>query len=156
MEPNQITEQVKALLSPLAADQGAMVEGVDYRTGTNPAVLSVTVVREDATESLKVDQVADLARLFSKALDSSDPVSEPYTLEVTTPGAEGAIITETQWRRAVGKTVSVNRSNGNKIQGVLLEVGVDGIVLSLDNGREAIPFSEIKSARGVAELPKED
>lgn len=155
MDANAAIEQVKSELGPLAADQDAMVEDVVLDTSVSPQTLTITVVREDATESLTADQVANLARLFSKYLDENDPIDGAYTLEVTTPGAEGAIITEVQWRRAVGKTVRVKRSNGNTVEGTLENVSVDGITLHLNNGDEHIAFADIKSARGVAGLPKE-
>ncbi len=155
MEANQVVEKIEKLLAPLAADQGAMIDAVNYNEKVNPPVLAITVAREDAVESLKSDQVADLARLFSKALDESDPIEVQYTLEVSTPGAEGAIITEVQWRRAVGKDVRVTRSNGHKVTGQLLKVTVDSVTLQTDQGTEEIPFTKIKSARGVVMPPKE-
>lgn len=155
MDAGQVTNNIKALLAPLAADQDALVEDVTYDPETNPPVLAITVVRKDAVESLKADQVANLARLFSKALDDADPIEDGYTLEVSTPGAEGAIITEEQWRRAVGRLVRITRSNNHKVQGRLLKIERDSIILHVDNGDEEIPFSKIRSARGVVELPKE-
>ena len=134
---------------------GAMVEDVTYDTKIKPPVLAITVVRKDAVESLKADQVSNLARLFSKALDDADPIPSAYTLEVSTPGAEGAIITEEQWRRAVGKRVRITRSNNHKVEGQLLKIEGDSVIIHLDNGDEEIPFSRIRSARGVVELPKE-
>lgn len=155
MDETRVAEQLKQDLAPLAADQGAMVEDVVFDTKVNPPTLAITVVRADATESLSSDQVANLARVFSKHLDDNDPIEGQYTLEVSTPGVEGAIVTEAQWKRAVAKMVRVRRSNGDRVEGRLLEVTPDGVELGHQDRTEFIPFAEIKSARGVAELPKE-
>ena len=48
----QIISKVKEILDPLAADQGALVEGVEFNAGANPPTLAVTVDRTDGIESL--------------------------------------------------------------------------------------------------------
>lgn len=155
METTDIKQSILELLTPLAQDQGALVDGVQYSATSRPPTLQITVVREDATESLSADQVADLSRLFSKKLDEVDPIQGEYTLEVSTPGVEAPILWENQWHRAIGKTVRITRDNGHTVQGRLLNVGIDGIELQVDGTKESILFSKIKSARGVALAPEE-
>lgn len=155
MEIDDIKANVQELLTPLAEDQGALIDGVEYRANAKPPVLTIAVVRTDATESLSSDQLADLTRLFSKKLDEVDPIEGEYTLEVSTPGVEAPIVREDQWRRAIGKTVLVTRSDRHKLQGELLNVGADSIELRVEGQTESIPFSKITAAHGVAVTPRE-
>ncbi len=155
MEMNDIEANVQELLAPLAQDQGALIDGVEYSAKSKPPVLLITVVRNDATESLSSDQVADLSRLFSKKLDEVDPIEGEYTLEVSTPGTGAPIVREDQWQRAIGRTILVTRSNHHKVQGQLVGVGANSIELQVEDRTESIPFSDITAARGVALVPRE-
>lgn len=83
-----IAANVKEALVPIAAELGAEVAEVTYHEKRRPPVLLVTVARPDSSESLDADQVADLARAFSKKLDEVDPIESEYIFEVSTPGIE--------------------------------------------------------------------
>lgn len=155
MDSAQIISKVKETLGPLAADQGALVEDVVFNTGATPPVLAVTVDRTDGIESLSSEQVANLARLFSKALDDNDPITVQYNLEVSTPGAESALTTERQYRKNVGRTVRLRLRDGDRIEGKLASVTDDGVVMDVDGKENAYSFDKIRSARAVAQLPQE-
>ncbi len=86
MDSTDISANVKELLAPIASDRAAVVEAVVFKPKMTPPVLEITVARSDSAESLDIEQVADLARSFSKKLDEVDPIEVEYTLEVTTPG----------------------------------------------------------------------
>ena len=155
METAEIVSKVKEIVDPLAADQGALVENVTYNPGSNPPALAIIVDRTDGIESLSSDQVANLARLFSKALDAADPIADQYNLEVSTPGAESALTTDRQYRRNVGRTIRVRLRDGDKLEGALANVTDDGVVLDVDGKKNSYPFDKIRSARVIAQVPTE-
>lgn len=155
MANEKVENQVEELLAPLAKAQNSVVEGVSLTGSGNSQVLTVTVDLERAGADLSSDQVAQLAREFSLALDKNDPVEGAYTLEVTSPGADRQLTNLRQYRRSVGKTVKVVLKDDDKVQGVISEVEVDGFTVEGDHGKRTIPFDDVKKAHLVVETPQE-
>ena len=66
------------------------------------------VVGDSPVEPLTLDEIADATRLVSDALDASDVMgSQPYTLEVSTPGTDRPLTEPMHFRRTVGRLVEV-------------------------------------------------
>ncbi len=147
MELAETESSIVALFSPLAAELDAQVEEVRLRERENELSLEVTVDSVDGTESLSLDQVAELSRVFSDALDQEDPVSGAYSLEVGTPGAESELKTLRHYQRNLGRTLRVKLRDGEKFEGTLTGVSATSFALATDQGSKEIEFSQVRKAR---------
>lgn len=155
MANENVENAVEQLLAPLAAAQNSVVENVALTGSGNNQVLTVTVDLERAGADLSSDQVAQLAREFSLALDMHDPIDGAYTLEVTSPGADRQITNLRQYRRSVGKAVKVVLKNDDKVDGTITAVEDDGFTVDGPHGTRTIPFDDVKKTHLVVETPKE-
>ncbi len=155
MGNEKVESQVEELLAPLAAAQNAVVEGVSLTGEGNNQVLTVTVDMERVGADLSSDQVAQLAREFSLALDKKDPIDGAYTLEVTSPGADRQLTNLRQYRRSVGKQVKVVLRNDDKVDGTISEVDLDGFKVETAHGERTVAFDDVKKAHLVVETPQE-
>lgn len=155
MPAQDIANQVKELLEPLAASQNATVQAVTLNRTSMGQILAVTVDDKRGLENLNSEQVANLAREFSKALDKHDPVDGRYTLEVSSPGAESELTNDRQYRRAIGRTVKVVLRHDKKAQGTLTNVTDNGFTLETADGDRTINFDDVVKAHPVAEAPEE-
>lgn len=121
-----VPARLRELLTPLAEDLGLEVFDLEYAGG----VVRVTVDRPDGVD---IDRIAAATRMFSRALDSEDPVVGRYTLEVSSPGLERALRTTAHLEWALGKevTVKTDPSSGvpRRIRGTLTEVDEDAIAV---------------------------
>lgn len=152
----QNTEQeVKTLLEPLAQSQDATIEAVNLSRTSMGQVLTIFVDKQTGLEHLNSEQVANLARAFSKELDKHDPIEGRYTLEVSSPGAERQLTNDRQYRRAIGQKVKVVLRNSDKVQGTLVGVDDNGITLETDHGKRTIGFNDVRKARPVVEAPED-
>lgn len=118
--------QVIELLDGEFARAGYDIEDVVVDAGARPP--RVTVVA-DADGGLDLDAVAELSRIASALLDDLD--SEPYVLEVTSPGVDRPLRTDTHFRRARGRRVELTLNDGTTLTGRLGELreGVVGLVV---------------------------
>ncbi|WP_083701925.1 ribosome maturation factor RimP [Tersicoccus sp. Bi-70] len=117
------TGSVEALFAPLVAEAGLFLEQVRVHGPAALRTLSVIVdLPEDRTGSLGLDEVAELARRLSDALDEDpDVVPGPVNLEVSSPGAERKLTEPRHWRRSRGRLVTVVTTSGATLLGRLTE-----------------------------------
>ncbi|GGC99157.1 ribosome maturation factor RimP [Tersicoccus solisilvae] len=114
-------ERVEALLAPLVADAGLHLEQIRVHGPATLRTLSVVVdLPEDRSGSLSLDEVAEVSRRLSDALDEQpDTLPGPVNLEVSSPGAERKLTEPRHWRRSVGRLVSVVTTSGSTVVGRL-------------------------------------
>ncbi|WP_164996659.1 ribosome maturation factor RimP [Actinomyces minihominis] len=155
MTGNSVENQVEQLLAPLAEAQNAVVDAVALTGSGNSQVLTVTVDLERVGANLSSDQVASLAREFSRALDEHDPIEGAYTLEVTSPGADRELTNLNQYHRSVGREVKVVLKNKDHVQGQMTAVDNDGFTVEGPDGARTIAFDDVKKAQLVVETPRE-
>lgn len=131
----------------------------------------VDPVGDTPVEPLTLDEIADATRLVSDALDASDVMgSQPYTLEVSTPGTDRPLTEPMHFRRTVGRLVEVTLrgsaadglapqgavGDGAQVTGRVLATTADGVDLHVKGTKRSaphtqhIPFAEI--SKGVAQV----
>ena len=82
-----------------------------------------------AADQAFLDEVADATRAVSDVLDASDALgSQPYTLEVTTPGVSRPLTSPEHFRRNIGRLVAATAA-GSTTTGRLTVVDGDRITL---------------------------
>lgn len=131
--------QVIELLDGEFARAGYDIEDVVVDAGARPP--RVTVVA-DADGGLDLDAVAELSRIASALLDDLD--SAPYVLEVTSPGVDRPLRTDTHFRRARGRRVELTLNDGSTLTGRLGELreGVVGLVVR-EGARGALTVRDV-------------
>ncbi len=114
------------------------------------------VVGDSPVEPLTLDEIADATRVISDSLDASDVMgSQPYTLEVSTPGTDRPLTEPAHFRRAVGRLVDLTLTEG-ELTGRVVAVTAEGVDVHLKGTKkqaprtEHVPFTEI--TKGVAQV----
>ena len=153
-----IRDQVSAALG-----DDFTVDGVSVTPAGKRRVVRITVERpvgesvgDTPVEPLTLDEIADATRLVSDALDESDVLgSQPYTLEVSTPGVDRPLTEPAHFRRCVGRLVEIVLVD-RQVTGRVLATTTDGVDLHLKGTKkqpphtEHIPFADI--TKGVAQV----
>ena len=111
-------DQVRELLSGPFAESGYDIEDVRVQAGLKPPRI---VVVADGDNGLGLDAVAALSRTASELLDRHEAESgadtDPFVLEVTSPGIDRPLTTAAHYRRARGRKVEVRLTDGSSLQG---------------------------------------
>ncbi|WP_411733028.1 ribosome maturation factor RimP [Paeniglutamicibacter sp.] len=126
LEAARLTE----LLEPTVASHQLVLEEVEVRRAGDQRIVHVVVDVTEGTEGILLDQVAEVSRSISEALDK-DPhdTSDPYELEVSSPGTSRPLTLPRHWRRNVGRMVKVNVIGEDNLLGRLTEVDDAGITI---------------------------
>ena len=80
-------------------------------------------------------------------IEEKDLIGGKYTLEVSSPGLDFPITLHRQYLKNVGRSLSVELIEGEKVEGELKEVKSDSIVIGKDD-RELV-FKEIKQSKVI-------
>ena len=108
----------------------------------------------DKEGGIGLDDLQSVSLEVSAILDAEDPVPASYTLEVSSPGLDRPLHTESDYRKAVGKLVKV--SSYDTVEGrrhwtgrlSAFDEGVLSVTLEKEGGSVArIPFGKIAHGR---------
>jgi ribosome maturation factor RimP len=119
-----VADQVRDVVLPLLSEHDVELYDVDV---SGPLVRVIV----DRDGGVDLAALAAVTRAVSRALDEIDPITQRYTLEVTSPGVERPLRTPDQFRRAVGEVVKVKTwpevEGERRVQGVLEAADERGI-----------------------------
>ncbi len=151
----EIIAKIKELARPLAGEMGLELVDVEYKAGGD--FLRVFIDRPG--QGVSMEDCSGLSRRISAELDASDPIPQPYNLEVSSPGLDRPLKRAEDFLRYAGRPVKVVISqplNGqNTFIGHIGDVqnGMVKIVLK-DQASVWLPLAQIKKARLEVELKK--
>jgi ribosome maturation factor RimP len=139
--------QVIELLGGEFARAGYEIEDVVIDPRVSPPRIAVIA---DGEAPLDLDAVAALSRSASALLDGLDSISDGYVLEVSSPGVDRPLTSEKHFRRARGRKVELELSDGSQLTGRVGETRADAVGLVVRDGRDwavrEIPLVEIAKA----------
>jgi ribosome maturation factor RimP len=145
-------QQVMELLEGEFTRAGFELADVVVEASTRPARI---VVIADGDEPPDLEAIAALSRSSSELLDKLKD-SDPYVLEVTTPGVDRPLKAERHYRRARGRKVELELSDGTQLTGRLGELA-EGVVRLVVAGKRQgdyavreLPFGEI--VKGIVQV----
>jgi ribosome maturation factor RimP len=145
-------QQVTELLEGEFTRAGFELADVVVEASTRPARI---VVIADGDEPPDLAAIAALSRASSELLDKLED-SDPYVLEVTTPGVDRPLKAERHYRRARGRKVELELSDGTHVTGRMGELA-EGVVRLVVAGKRQgdyavreLPLGEI--VKGVVQV----
>jgi ribosome maturation factor RimP len=141
------------LTEPLAAS-GLDVEAIELTPAGKRRLLRVAV---DKDGGVTLDDIAVATKQVSRLLDASDVMGEhPYTLEVTSPGAERPLTLPRHWRRNQGRLVKVTFRDGRATTGRVAGSDEHRAVLDVDGTKEEAAYDEVARAKVQIEFNRKE
>ncbi|WP_018353554.1 ribosome maturation factor RimP [Longispora albida] len=125
------------IAGPIIVGQGYDLEDLAVTRVGRRLLVRITV---DGDDGVNLDTVAELSRLVAEGLDAVEDQlgTEPYTLEVSSPGIDRALTEERHWRRAAGRLVKSSAGTGRVVS------AADGVVtLDFDGTEKQIGLAEL-------------
>jgi ribosome maturation factor RimP len=127
---------------------------IDWPEGRMSPTASAEVASGDDTrafDGIGVEDCERVSRELSALLDVEDPIAVPYTLEVSSPGADRILRTTAHYKRHVGQRVHVElvaaRSGRRRYTGDLVCANDEGIELMVDGEAVQAGYGEIGKTR---------
>jgi len=110
----ELKEQIGEWLVPLLEEMGLFL--VDVKTAGKAKV----EVYADGDTGITISQCADISRFLEQHLDGSGLVSDHYTLDVSSPGMDNPLRVPRQYRKRIGRTLHIIRTDGTEIEAELV------------------------------------
>ena len=141
-------ERIAGLVEPILRDRGHELYDVEL-TG---ATVRVLVDREGG---VGLDDLEQISREISAALDEDDPMPDQFFLEVSSPGLERPLRQAWHFQRAIGTKVKVKTHPSvhgeRRVDGTLVAADDDGITIETEAGPRTLGYDDIERARTVFE-----
>jgi ribosome maturation factor RimP len=149
------TEELTELVQPSLRHLGLDLVDLQWRPGRG-SVLRLVI---DSAAGVSLDDCERVSHAVGAVLDAYDPIAGRYLLEVSSPGAERPLRTETEWQAAVGRRVNVRVRSGDAemiVEGKLLHLGDNSVEIEArDRNRRhltAVPRADVLAARIVVDI----
>ncbi|MFC9692653.1 ribosome maturation factor RimP [Kribbella sp. NPDC056951] len=140
------TTSLENFLQPLVAQFGADLEETDIVPVGKRRILRVLIDRDGG---ITLDDVADVTRAISKALDEDDKLmgASAYTLEVSSPGVDRPLTLPRHWRRNITRLVAVTLTNGQKVTGRIKTASDEAAELDVKGKLRSVAYGDVEKAK---------
>ncbi len=140
---------IEELLQPGAQALGYELVAVEM-SGGDTSILRIYI---DTPNGVTVQDCAKASRQFSAILDVEDPISNRYTLEVSSPGMDRPLAKPLHFKAVVGQDVKIRMNtlvNGRRrFTGLLVEATDEFAVVEVDGEQTELLYTEMDRARLV-------
>jgi len=141
---------LQELIEPVVTGLDLELWGIDYRSAGNNSVLRIYI---ESADGVSVDDCARVSHQVSGVMDVEDPISENYTLEVSSPGMDRPLYSLEQYAAYVGNIVQLRLrmpfEGRRKFKGILNGVEGDEVLLVVDEHEYLLPHDLIERANLV-------
>ena len=152
MKIDALVNQIYEMVKPIADELNYQIYHIEYVKENGEYYLRIYIEKEGG---ITLSDCEALSRRVSDLMDEKDPIPEAYFLEVSSPGLNRTLFTETHYKRFVGREVMVKLTKaveGKKsIKGILKEVNEENIIVEADT-LISIPKEKVKSANIEGEI----
>lgn len=126
-------EEIRAFLEKYASELGLKIYDIEIKKGSN-AQITVYIEKDGGID---LDSCEKFHRAIFEPLDELDPTfGEPYTLNVSSPGADRPFKTEEDFLSHIGKMVEVRVKQSIKgkksFDGILVSYDIKTVTVKLD------------------------
>ena len=129
--------RVTEIITPYAEKLGLDIWDVRFAKEGTDWYLRIFIDKEGG---ISIDDCVDLTHAVTKPLDEADPISQSYTLEVSSPGVERELTADKHFEKYIGADVMVRLirpvNNVRDYAGKLVSYNSGEITLSLADGEE--------------------
>ena len=99
---NNTVSKVEEIVAPFARELGLEIWDIRFVKEGTDWYLRIFI---DKDSGVSIDDCVDLSHAISKPLDEADPISQSYTLEVSSPGIERELVTDRHFEKFIGSDV---------------------------------------------------
>ncbi|HVJ36160.1 MAG TPA: ribosome maturation factor RimP [Terriglobia bacterium] len=146
-----LVNDIARMITPTIEAMGFELVRVQV-SGNQRRTLQIMAEPQDGRQ-MSVDDCADLSRAISAVLDVEDPISDAYSLEVSSPGIDRPLTRPKDYQRFMGHEAKLETTepvDGRKrFRGTLVALEDGKLRLMADEGEVTLPLDLIHKAKLV-------
>lgn len=148
-------DRLTAVVRPVVTAAGYHLEELVVTPAGRRRLVRVVL---DADAALSLDDVAEVSRAISTALDEHDALvgAAPYVLEVSSPGVDRPLTEPRHWRRSVGRLVAVPVRERGSVEGRVLRADTAGVVIDAGGVEHVFGYDLLGKGRVRVEFSREE
>lgn len=128
-----ITKKVQELVTPITNELELELVDIEFIKEGQDWFLRVYV--DTPERDIDIEQCALVSEKLSEELDRTDPITQNYFLEVSSPGAERPLNKDEDFEQAIGQYIYVKTyapvDGMKEFEGFLLSYGPDGAEIEI-------------------------
>lgn len=141
--------QLTSLLAPTITALGLECLGVELAQHSHSGLLRVYI--DAPGRFVNVEDCETVSRAISALLDVNDPISQRYTLEVSSPGVDRPLFTLAHYARCLGESAKISvhlpLAGRRRFQGPIRRVEAGVVIIDQDGSEVALAFDNIEKGR---------
>lgn len=148
----KVTEVTEELVQPILSEMNLELVDIEFVKEGKNWYLRVFI---DSEKGIDIEDCGKVSEKLSEQLDAKDPITYPYFLEVSSPGAERPLKKSDDIKKAIGKQVHIKTyepiESEKVFEGKLIDF--DGETLKVEvliktrKKQFEIPYNKVASAR---------
>ena len=138
-------DRIRAIVEKAIADQEDLFL-VDIKIKGNIGNQKILVF-VDGDDGISIDQCGRISRELGAEMEETDLIEGKYTLEVSSPGLDFPLSLNRQYKKNIGRELSIDTHTGDSIEGELLEINDSGISIKVNLENRFLEFEEIKQSK---------
>ena len=145
------SQTIERIITPTLESLGYELVRVQLAGGIRKT-LQVMAEPKDG-RNMSLEDCAELSRAISAVLDVEDPISDAYSLEVSSPGIDRPLTRPKDFQRFAGHEAKVETmepiDNRKRFKGKLLGVSGEAVKLDVEGAEIELPLKIIHKAKLV-------
>lgn len=146
--------QLEALIGPVVESLDYQLWGLEFRSQGRNSVLRIYIdALPDSEGGIGLEDCTKVSRQVSGVLDVEDPITEEYTLEVSSPGVDRPLFTLEQYQKWAGAEVNIRLrvpfEGRRKYRGFVKGIEDQDVVLVVDDHELLFPIESIDKAQVI-------
>lgn len=146
--PNELASRLEPIVAEAVTTAGFDLDSLEVQQAGRRQLVKVVV---DSDDGVGLDEVAEVSRTVSAALDENEHVlASAYTLEVTSPGLDRPLTQRRHWRRARFRLVKITPVEGSAYLGRVGHAGEKSVRVLAGGRIEDVRYESV--AKAVVEV----
>jgi len=141
---------IRTLVEPILAEHQLELVELACRPQGRQWLVRLLV---DRVGGVTIQHCARVNQLIGDALEQANLIEGSYAVEVSSPGLDRPLVKQRDFERALGDQVRVEVTEeppaASALEGMVLAVQPEAVVLKTSSGNVTIPFSTIRMAKKV-------
>ncbi|GAA3568844.1 ribosome maturation factor RimP [Amycolatopsis ultiminotia] len=146
--PNELASRLEPIVAAAVTTAGFDLDSLEVQQAGRRQLVKVVV---DSDDGVGLDEVAEVSRTVSAALDENEHVlASAYTLEVTSPGLDRPLTQPRHWRRARFRLVRITPAEGAEYVARVGPAGDRSVRVLADGRLKDVSYQSV--AKAVVEV----